>query len=131
MLSTQVISAAIATQRSMYTSLSEVNELTTELSEAVKRQDQVSVRMFLSMRQEQINRLQAMKALLEKQCLQLPAQDEELLRRILSGKGTPSSPQEEELARLVEKNRGLLNRVIQADRQVSLRLGGTHSFYSE
>ncbi len=131
MLSTQVISAAVSLQRSMYMSLTEVDELTTELSEAVNRQDQVSVQIFLSMRQEPINRLQALKAQVEKQCAQLPPSEGALLRDILNGQGTPSNPQEEELTRLVEKNRGLLSRIVRADRRISQRLGGTHSFYSD
>ena len=131
MLSTQVISAAVSLQRSMYMSLTEVDELTTELSEAVNRQDQVSVQIFLSMRQEPINRLQALKARVEKQCAQLPPSEGALLRDILNGQGTPSNPQEEELTRLVEKNRGLLSRIVRADRRISQRLGGTHSFYSD
>ena len=131
MLSTQVISATVSLQRSMYMSLTEVDELTSELSEAVNRQDQVSVHIFLSMRQEQINRLQAPKAQVEKQCAQLPPSEGALLRDILNGQGTPSNPQEEELTRLVEKNRGLLSRIVRADRRISQRLGGTHSFYSD
>lgn len=131
MLNTQVLSAAISLQRSMYISLTEVDELTTELSEAVKRQDQVSVQMFLSMRQEPINHLQALKAQVEKQCAQLPPSEGALLRDILNGKGTPSDPREEELMRLVGKNRDFLARIVRADRRISQRLGGSHSFYSD
>ena len=131
MLSTQIISAAISLQRSMYISLTEVDELTVELSEALKRQDQVSVQMFLSMRQEPINHLQGLKAQTEKQCAQLPPSEGALLRDILNGRGTPSNPQEEELMRLAQKNLGLLSRIVRADRRISQRLGGTHSFYSD
>ena len=52
MLDDRHFSAASAVQRKMYVLLTEVSELTDQLSQAVDRQDQVSVRMFLSMRQE-------------------------------------------------------------------------------
>ena len=52
----------------------------------VDRQDQVSVRLFLSMRQEQINQLRDQKELLKKQCGGLPKEEGDLLRQILSGK---------------------------------------------
>lgn len=45
----QVAAAALATERKRYEALSEVMELTEELSEAIQRQDQVSIRMFLGM----------------------------------------------------------------------------------
>ena len=57
MLSKQELDAALAAERAMYRALSEVQDITRELLDAVDRQDQVSVRLFLSMRQEQINQL--------------------------------------------------------------------------
>ena len=67
MLSKQELDAALAAERAMYRALSEVQDITRELLDAVDRQDQVSVRLFLSMRQEQINQLRDQKELLEKQ----------------------------------------------------------------
>ena len=52
MLSKQELDAALAAERAMYRALSEVQDITRELLDAVDRQDQVSVRLFLSMRQE-------------------------------------------------------------------------------
>lgn len=72
MLSKQELDAALAAERAMYRALSEVQDITRELLDAVDRQDQVSVRLFLSMRQEQINQLRDQKELLKKQCGGLP-----------------------------------------------------------
>ena len=66
MLSKQELDAALAAERAMYRALSEVQDITRELLDAVDRQDQVSVRLFLSMRQEQINQLRDQKELLKK-----------------------------------------------------------------
>ena len=129
MLSQQVVSAAAVVERKIYGLLAETEELTDELARALERQDQVAVRMFLSLRQDQVDQLTEQKALLKQQCRKLPPQEGALLRQFLNGEGTPASPQEEALARQVEKNRTLLERILRADRVISRRLGGAGSFY--
>ena len=110
MLSKQELDAALAAERAMYRALSEVQDITRELLDAVDRQDQVSVRLFLSMRQEQINQLRDQKELLKKQCGGLPKEEGDLLRQ-------------------VERNRALLERTLQADKALSRRLAGRETFY--
>lgn len=112
----------------MYRALSEVQDITRELLDAVDRQDQVSVRLFLSMRQEQINQLRDQKELLKKQCGGLPKEEGDLLRQILSGK-KPAGVEGEALSLQVERNRALLERTLQADKALSRRLAGRESFY--
>ena len=133
MLSEQTLASALAIQRKVYASLSETAELTDELSQAVNRQDSVSVRMFLSMRQEEIDRLLGYKATLRRQCAQLPPGDRDLLHRLLAGEaGTaPSSPSGQALERQSKSNRALLERICRADQAVSRRFGGPNSFYAK
>ena len=128
MLSKQELDAALAAERAMYRALSEVQDITRELLDAVDRQDQVSVRLFLSMRQEQINQLRDQKELLKKQCRGLPKEEGDLLRQILSGK-KPAGVEGEALSLQVERNRALLERTLQADKALSRRLAGRESFY--
>ena len=128
MLSKQELDAALAAERAMYRALSEVQDITRELLDAVDRQDQVSVRLFLSMRQEQINQLRDQKELLKKQCGGLPKEVGDLLRQILSGK-KPAGVEGEALSLQVERNRALLERTLQADKALSRRLAGRESFY--
>ena len=128
MLAQKDWSAALALEKRMYLCLSEVQELTGELTDAVNRQDQVSSQMFLSMRQEQINELREIKELLRKQCRTLPAEDGERLRGVLSG-AKQETGEGEALSAQVERTRALLERVLQADRALSRRLGGKKSFY--
>ena len=118
MLSKQELDAALAAERAMYRALSEVQDITRELLDAVDRQDQVSVRLFLSMRQEQINQLRDQKELLKKQCGGLPKEEGDLLRQILSGK-KPAGVEGEALSLQVERNRALLERTLQADKALS------------
>ncbi len=125
----QALKVAMSAEQKMYTALSEVMELTGELADAFQRQDQVSVQMFLGMRQEPIDRLESCKAMLERQCLQLPLEQRQILRGILQGQTPP--PQAQALGELVQKNKRLLDRILEVDRRLNLRIGGEHSFYRQ
>lgn len=126
-----IIAAALVTERKRYTTLTEVMELTKELSDAFQRQDQVSVRLFLSMRQEPINQLREYRAIQRKRCAALPDEEGEVLWKVLMGQGSgDGSEQLQALEKLVGQNRNLLDRVQEADRQVSMKLGGKKSYYA-
>ncbi|RHT72396.1 hypothetical protein DW741_06390 [Ruminococcaceae bacterium AM28-23LB] len=125
----QALKVAMSAEQKMYTALSEVMELTGELADAFQRQDQVSVQMFLGMRQEPIDRLESCKAMLERQCLQLPPEQRQILRGILQGQTPP--PQAQALGELVQKNKRLLDRILEVDRRLNLRIGGENSFYRQ
>ena len=86
-MDSQVIAAALATERKCYAALTEVMELTQDLSDAVQRQDQVTVQMFLSMRQEPINQLKEYRSLQRKRCASLPEEESAALWKVLTGKG--------------------------------------------
>lgn len=129
MLSQQAVSAAMAVEKQMYLALTEVEELTGELGHALERRDQVAVRMYLSLRQEEINRLTEHKALLRRQCAQLPEEEARQLRALLSRQDTGPIEGTEDLKRQVKRNGVLLDRVLRADKRISQRLGGKQSFY--
>ena len=130
-MDSQVIAAALATERKCYAALTEVMELTQDLSDAVQRQDQVTVQMFLSMRQEPINQLKEYRSLQRKRCASLPEEECAALWKVLTGKGADGTGQLQDLEKVVGQNQSLLERIQQADRQVSVRLGGKKSFYSK
>lgn len=130
-MDSQVIAAALATERKCYAALTEVMELTQDLSDAVQRQDQVTVQMFLSMRQEPINQLKEYRSLQRKRCASLPEEESAALWKVLTGKGADGTGQIQELEKVVGQNQSLLERIQQADRQVSVSLGGKKSFYSK
>lgn len=131
MLTDQILMDIACLQRKVYTSLTEISELTNELSQALSRRDQVSVRLFLSMRREELEHLLEHKAALNRRCAQLSETDASTLQQLLSGSGTsiPDSPGKAALLRQMEMNHSLLERICSADRAVSLRLGGRKSFY--
>ena len=127
MLDERVILSALLVERRIYVSLSELLETTTELSDALKRQDQVSFQLYLSMRQEFLNQISEYRATLKKQCADLPREEGECLRGILNGTSQESGGQP--LADQIRKNRALYDRILQADKLISRRLCGTKSFY--
>ena len=133
MLTDSDFTSAYSTLRSMYTALIEVEELTQELSQAVTRQDQVSVRMFLTMRQAEIERLTDYQNQLRRQCNQLPSDQGKLLREMLTGtyRGPVPSPAATAMLQQAKKNHSALERIRRADQAVSRRLAGPNSFYTK
>ena len=127
----QSVMTALALERKRYSALTEVMELTEELSQALQRQDQVSVQMFLRMRQEPVNQLREYQALERKQQAELSEEDAQELKGLLSGDGVGQTSQAQSLARLAGQNRNLLERVLRADQQISVKLGGKKSFYQQ
>ena len=129
MLSENAVMSAMAVERKMYGALSELQETTIELSDAFKRQDQVSFRLYLGLRQDSINQLVEYRSILRKQCLELPDSDKEHLEKILAGDAIAEQDSEKRLIDLAKRNKSTLERIIQQDRLINQRLGGKKSFY--
>ena len=127
MLTEQQLTSVLATERRIYAALSEVLELTGELSASIQRGDSVSVQLFLQLRQEPINQLREYQTNLAQQCL--PAEDQKELEGLLSGQAPAASPAAQPLQEQLQRNRALWTRVVQADRAASGRLCGKDSFY--
>ena len=126
----EVLTTALGLERKMYAALNEVLEVTQELSEAIQRQDQVSVQLFLKLRQEPIERLREYRTRLVYLCGQLSGVDGPYLRRLLSGQGAGLVSGAEALEKQVRQNSDLLRRVVAADQVVNRKIGGKKSFYA-
>lgn len=116
-------------ERKKYNLLSEVMDLTRQLGEALDRNDDVSLRMLISMRQEPILQLEEVKkaAALKREGLS----PEELER--VSALAAGASPREGEEGAYFEEAgrcRRLLERVLELDRRLNRRLAGENSFYT-
>lgn len=116
-------------EKRMYGQLTEVNDLTQQIAEALKRQDQVSVRLLVSMRQEPINQLHQVKENLEARKADLSPEDAARVAALLRG-GPAAEPAEQQLADQIATNRRLLTRTIEIDKHLNMRLGGKDSFYA-
>lgn len=131
MLTAQVLSQATAVEKAMYRALTELEELTQELAEAVTRGDKVSIQMFLSMRRDPLNQMAQHQASLRRQYAALPGEDARLLRTLVESSSPPACDGSEELVRQAARNRTILERIVRADRKISQRLTGNASFYAK
>lgn len=117
-------------ERKKYNYLSEVLDLTQQLAESLERNDQVSARMILAMRQDPVLHLgeidQAWRARLQ----DLAPEDQELAAALKKG-AQAHSGEERTFLEQAGRTRRLLERVVELDRRVSLRLAGDNSFYKK
>ena len=127
MLTAQVLSQATAVEKAMYRALTELEELTQELAEAVTRGDKVSIQMFLSMRRDPLNQMAQHQASLRRQYAALPGEDARLLRTLVESSSPPACDGSEELVRQAARNRTILERIVRVDRKISQRLTGNAS----
>ena len=108
-----LLDAQVQTKR-MYSLLNEVMDLSRQLAEALDRNDQVTVQMVISMREEPIKRLRAAQSALEEQRNSL---DPEAGKRL------------EALASQVAINRRLLTQVLELDRVLNKKVTREKSIY--
>lgn len=117
-------------ERKKYNYLSEVMDLTQQLAETLDRNDQVSVRMLLAMRQDPILHLEEVERTNKLRRRSLAEEDQERVRALLEG-AEPQGSEERTFLEHAGKARRLLERVVELDRRLSLRLAGENSFYSK
>lgn len=115
--------------KKIYNLLLEVLDLSRQLAEAADRQDQVTVQLLLSMRQEAVNRLYEADQLLRAMRERLAPEDGERLSQLLNGQ-PPQNAGEQALSAQMADNRRLLDKTIQLDRQISYKIAGSDSVYA-
>lgn len=117
-------------ERKKYNCLSEVSDLTRQIGEAMDRNDNVSVRMLVAMRQEPLLQLEELKQAVEAKEGSLPPEDRERVSA-LDGGAPPRQDGENFYAEQITNVRRLLERVVELDRTLSRRLAGGSSFYAK
>ena len=115
--------------KKIYSLLNEVYDISLQLAEATSRQDNVTIQMLLSMRQEPLNLLSETDQALRILVGEIPAPDGERFRRLLDGEA-PAAAEEEPLATQIASNRRLLQKVVDVDRHINQKLTGDKSFYA-
>ena len=117
-------------ERKKYNYLSETLDLTGQMGEALDRNDQVSVRMLMAMRQDPILHLEEVNRLSLDRRDSLEEEDRERVSALLAG-AEGRSNEERTFLEQAQKARRLLERVVEMDRRVSLRMAGGQSFYKK
>lgn len=117
-------------ERKKYNCLSEVMDESQQMAEALDRNDEVSVRMLLALRQEPILRLAELKQAIQTKRESLTPEERERISQLDAG-ASPREEGEEGYAKQAGIARRLLERVVELDRRISLRLAGENSFYKK
>ena len=117
-------------ERKKYNLLNDVMDLSQQLATAMDRNDQVSVRMLVAMRQDPLTQLEEVKHNLSRRLLEFSPDDQDLAHRLLQGEAG-SSPREQAVADQSNVNRRLLERIIELDRRPNHRLTGDKSYYKK
>lgn len=126
-MSSELLELAVL-ERKKYNDLNEVMDLTRQLGEALDRNDEVSVRMLVAMRQDPILHLEEVGRTASARKKALSPEEQERVAALLSG-----APAQDEGERTFQeqagKARSLLERVVELDRRINLRMAGENSFY--
>lgn len=117
-------------ERKKYNYLNEVMDLTTQLAENLERNDQVSARIILAMRQDPILHLAEVDQACKLRREDLDPEDQERVAALLKGT-EPRGGEERTFLEQAGRTRRLLERVVELDRRVSIRLAGEDSFYKK
>ena len=117
-------------ERKKYNYLNEVLDLSQQMGEALDRADQVSIQMLLALRGEPVLHLQEVDQLEKSRKSGFSQEDKQRLEELCQGVA-PQLREEGLFAEQAGKTRRLLERVVELDRRLSLRLAGEDSFYQK
>ena len=115
-------------ERRKYNFLTELEDVTRQLAEAMDRNDQVSVQMLVAMRQDPLLQLEEVDRGEKHRKAALPDEDQDRIRALLQEQ-VPRYEGEDVFLDQAGKTRRLLERVVELDRRVNLRMAGDQSFY--
>ena len=117
-------------ERKKYNYLNEALDLSQQMGEALDRADQVSIQLLLALRGEPILHLQEVDRLEKSRKSGFSQEDKQRLEELCQGVA-PQLREEGLFAEQAGKTRRLLERVVDLDRRLSLRLAGEDSFYQK
>ena len=110
--------------------LIEVADVTRQIAEAVERGDPMAAQVLLGEREAPVRALRELEEGVRAYLLERPEAEAARLSELLKG-AEPVSEEEKPLAEQVAQFRRLLDSVTAMDKQLSLRLGGSRSFYKK
>lgn len=122
-----LLKAQVNTKR-IYLLLNEVLDLSIQLAQALDREDQVTIRMLISMRREPIDKLKQARGVLLEMKQTLPPEDAQRLTELLNG-ADAQVKEETELANQVRANQRLLEQVLELDKRLNQKLTRENSIY--
>ena len=115
-------------ERKKYNCLLEVEDVTRQLAQALDRNDQVAARILISMRQDPLLQLEEVDRG-EKHRKEILSEEDQERIRVLLRDGEARFDGEDAFLEQAGKTRHLLERVVELDQRVSVRMAGDQSFY--
>lgn len=115
-------------ERKKYNYLIEIQDLTKQLADSLDRNDQVSIRMLVAMRQDPIRHLVEVDAGEKARISTLADEDQERVKALEKSDLTQDD-NERVYFEQAGRTRRLLEQVVEMDRRISIRMVGEHSFY--
>lgn len=116
-----------------YNKLNEVLDLTKEMETALQRNDQVSFRMVLVMRQDVMIRIDKIDATTKILLQAIPQDICKVINRQMcheSKQANPESEEEKKIGELYAKIQRLLEKIITIDRVMNKKIAGKDSYYA-
>ncbi|MBE6909714.1 MAG: hypothetical protein E7474_09135 [Ruminococcaceae bacterium] len=110
--------------------LIEVADVTRQIAECVEHGDAVAAQMLLSEREQPVQELRELEEGVRGYIEELPEEDAIRANALLHGEEAETED-EKRLADQTAQFRRLLDSVVAMDRQLSIRLGGSRSFYKK
>lgn len=117
-------------ERKKYNYLIEIEDLTKQLAQSLDRNDQVSARMLVAMRQDPIRHLEEIDKGEKARLSAFSHEEQDRVRALWQGDPARDADETVFLDQ-AGKTRRLLAQVVELDRRVSLRMAGEHSYYSK
>lgn len=117
-------------ERKKYNLLSEVADLSQQMGQAMDRNDDVSVRMLVSMRQDPLLQLQELQQVIGNKEAGLPPEDRERLSELRKGE-PPQGEGESAFHAQAGSARRLLVRILELDERLNRRMAGESSIYAQ
>ena len=117
-------------ERKKYNYLCEVLDLTQQLGQSLDRNDPVSSKMLVSLRQEPIQSLDELNRSILQRKEEFSPEEQSRISELISG-AAPADGPETAFCNQVNLARRQLERVLELDRRISLRLAGEQSFYKQ
>lgn len=117
-------------ERKKYNCLSEVVDLSRQMGEVLDRNDDVSMRLLVAMRQDPLLQLEELKQAIASKLEQLSPEDRERVLALARG-AAPRGGEETTYHSQAGAARRLLERAIELDERLNRRLAGGDSFYAQ
>lgn len=109
--------------------MDEMLDLSRQLEDALNRNDQVVIRMMVSMRAEAVQKLKQVDRILFEQREALSPEDKEHVLGLIAGTAKPVNEEEERLMNQAASNRRLHQQVLELDKILNLRITRENSIY--